>query len=130
MDRTDLDIPESTVWPASDDAPQAPVASKEALDEEATESRTGAGSMEGAAEGSVEASTIELGPGDGEAGGDAGAGGEGRASGEQIESLDPDRDDAERNAAGGGWEGANEQIENDFETEQLREREGSREGRA
>jgi hypothetical protein len=35
-------------------------------------------------------------------------------------SLDPDRDDGDRNAAGGGWEGANEVIENDFETEQLR----------
>lgn len=35
-------------------------------------------------------------------------------------SLDPDRDTAERNAAAGGWDGANEQIENDFETEQLR----------
>jgi hypothetical protein len=91
MDRTDLDIPESTVWPASDDAPQAPVASREALEEAQAES--------------------------GE------QGGEDRSSGEQIASLDPDRDDAERNAAAGGWEGANEQIENDFETEQLRERE-------
>ncbi len=35
-------------------------------------------------------------------------------------SLDPDRDTAERNAAAGGWDGANEQIENDFEAEQLR----------
>jgi hypothetical protein len=35
-------------------------------------------------------------------------------------SLDPERDDVARNAAGGGWEGANEVIENDFETEQLR----------
>lgn len=35
-------------------------------------------------------------------------------------SLDPDRDDAERNAAAGGWDGANEQIENDYEAEQLR----------
>jgi hypothetical protein len=85
MDRTDLDIPESTVWPASDEAPQAPVASPEALREEARDA----------------------------AGGDS--------SGEQIPSLDPDRDDAERNAAAGGWEGANEQIENDFETEQLRQ---------
>ncbi len=38
------------------------------------------------------------------------------------ESLDPERDDAERNAAGGGWEGANEVIENDFEAEQVRKR--------
>ena len=38
------------------------------------------------------------------------------------ETLDPDRDDADRNAAGGGWEGANEVIENDFESEQLRRR--------
>ena len=35
-------------------------------------------------------------------------------------SLDPERDSAERNAASGGWDGANEQIENDFEAEQLR----------
>jgi hypothetical protein len=94
MDRTDLDIPESTVWPASDDAPQAPVASREALEEAQAES----GEQRG----------------------------EDRSSGEQIASLDPDRDDAERNAAAGGWEGANEQIENDFETEQLREREEPR----
>lgn len=40
--------------------------------------------------------------------------------GGQPTSLDPDRDDAERNAAAGGWDGANEQIENDFEAEQLR----------
>ena len=37
MDRTDLDIPESTVWPASDEAPQAPVASQERLAEEEAE---------------------------------------------------------------------------------------------
>ena len=48
-------------------------------------------------------------------------------------SLDPDRDQAERNAAAGGWDGANEQIENDYEAEQLRrgldhEREGREEG--
>jgi hypothetical protein len=44
-------------------------------------------------------------------------------------SLDPDRDDAERNAAAGGWDGANEQIENDFEVEQLRrEQETARDG--
>ena len=91
MDRTDLDIPESTVWPASDDAPQAPVASRESLEAERAD---------------AERST-------------------GDSSGEQIASLDPDRDDAERNAAAGGWEGANEQIENDFEAEQLREREGA-----
>jgi hypothetical protein len=104
MDRTDLDIPESTVWPASDDAPQAPVASREALDDAAAEA---------AADPSGESPAIELGPGEADD----------RSSGEQIPSLDPDRDDAERNAAAGGWEGANEQIENDFETEQLRERE-------
>ena len=46
---------------------------------------------------------IELGPG-----------------GQPPVSLDPDRDTAERNAAAGGWDGANEQIENDFEVEQLR----------
>ena len=87
MDRTDLDIPESTVWPASDDAPQAPVASREGLAAAEQPARGNAGD----------------------------------SSGEQIESLDPDRDDADRNAAAGGWEGANEQIENDFEVEQLRE---------
>ena len=102
MDRTDLDIPESTVWPASDDAPQAPVASRESLNEERAGERAAGGS-----------------PG-------AGAGGDDRSSREQIASLDPDRDDAERNAAGGGWEGANEQIENDFEVEQLRQREEPR----
>ena len=108
MDRTDLDIPESTVWPAADDAPQAPVAAH----------------PEAAKPPEVDPSTaIELGPGD-----DVQLeSGEGRASGEQIASLDPDRDDAERNAASGGWEGANEQIENDFEAEQLREREGAAE---
>jgi len=37
-------------------------------------------------------------------------------------SLDPERDDVDRNAAGGGWEGANEVIESDFEVEQLRQR--------
>ena len=67
MDRNDLDIPEGTVWPATED------------------------------------DVIELGPGD-----------------EPPVSLDPDRDQAERNAAAGGWDGANEQIENDFEAEQLR----------
>ncbi len=36
------------------------------------------------------------------------------------DTLDPERDDVDRNAAGGGWEGVNEVIENDFETEQLR----------
>lgn len=41
-------------------------------------------------------------------------------TGPELRTLDPDRDDVERNAAGGGWEGANEVIENDFETEQLR----------
>ena len=50
---------------------------------------------------------IELGPGD-----------------QPPVSLDPDRDDMERNAAAGGWDGANEQIENDFEAEQLRRRAG------
>ena len=103
MHRTDLDIPESTVWPATDDAPQAPVASRQALEEASPETgETGDGAA------------IELGPGEGA---------DDRSSGEQITSLDADRDDAERNAASGGWEGANEQIENDFEAEQLRERE-------
>ena len=104
MDRTDLDIPESTVWPASDDVPQAPVASQEALRQEGE---------------AADGSTIELGPGED-------PGGEGRASGEQVPSLDPTRDDVDRNAAAGGWEGANEQIENDFEAEQLRQREEPR----
>jgi hypothetical protein len=110
MNRTNLDIPESTVWPARDDAPQAPVASDPSHDASSThdpEATPGEGSA------------IELGSGE--------AGGDDRSSGEQIPSLDPDRDDAERNAAGGGWEGANEQIENDFETEQLRERQERRE---
>ena len=72
-ERTDLDVPEGTVRPATESADE--------LDPE---------------------SAIELGPGT-----------------EQPRSLDPDRDDPERNAASGGWDGANEQIENDFETEQL-----------
>ena len=42
-------------------------------------------------------------------------------------SLDPGRDSAERNAASGGWDGANEQIENDFEAEQLRRAKAERE---
>jgi hypothetical protein len=50
---------------------------------------------------------IELGPGD-----------------QPPVSLDPHRDDMERNAAAGGWDGANEQIENDFEAEQLRREQG------
>lgn len=79
-ERTDLDIPEETVWPAtgrSDEQPEPqPTAAPQATDGPQTD--------------------------------------------EQPVSLDPDRDDAERNAAAGGWDGANEQIENDFETEQLR----------
>ena len=67
--RTDLDIPEGTVWPDSEEGAGAP----------------------------------------GPAPDDA-----------PPASLDPDRDTAERNAAAGGWDGANEQIENDFEAEQLR----------
>ena len=59
-----------------------------------------------------EETTIELGPGDQPAG----------TAAEPPRSLDPDRDQAERNAASGGWDGANEQIENDFEEEQLRRR--------
>jgi hypothetical protein len=51
------------------------------------------------------------------------------ASGEATavgpETLDPERDDVDRNAAGGGWEGVNEVIENDFETEQLRREAGT-----
>lgn len=70
-ERTDLDIPEGTVWPASDEPSEA----------------TGDDQDPGAA---------------------------------PPVSLDPDRDTAERNAASGGWDGANEQIENDFEAEQLR----------
>ena len=63
---------------------------------------------------------IELGPGDGVAHPGEGSG-PGTAQGAGfVPSLDPDRDDEERNAAAGGWEGANEQVENDFESEQLR----------
>ncbi len=87
-DRTDLDIPEGTVWPDSD----GPVAA----------------SAERPADDAAE-SPIELGPGD-----------------QPPVSLDPDRDTAERNAASGGWDGANEQIENDFEAEQLRRSAGER----
>lgn len=72
-ERTDLDIPEGTVWPDS----ERPVS-------------------------------------------------DGSPDGQPPMSLDPDRDTAERNAAAGGWDGANEQIENDFEAEQLRR---GREGR-
>jgi len=90
--RDDLDIPESTVWPAADDAPQAPVAAQPDTSDDIAASQAG----------------------------------DDRSSGEQIESLDPGRDDLERNAAAGGWEGANEQIENDFEAEQLRSREEPR----
>ena len=68
-ERTDLDIPEGTVWPDSEKADEAPRPAP------------------------VDDPPI---------------------------SLDPDRDTAERNAAAGGWDGANEQIENDFEAEQLR----------
>ena len=57
-----------------------------------------------------EETTIELGPGEQPAGDPE----------RPPRSLDPDRDQAERNAASGGWDGANEQIENDFEEEQLR----------
>jgi len=85
MERNDLDIPEGTVWPA-------------------TETREQPGEPREPAEGEV----IELGPGE-----------------EAPVSLDPDRDQAERNAAAGGWDGANEQIENDFEAEQLRRAKGS-----
>ena len=80
-ERSDLDIPEGTVWPATEQ---------------------GAAEPGGTADPEV---AIELGPGDGA---------------EAPPSLDEDRDDAERNAASGGWDGANEQIENDFEVEQLR----------
>ena len=59
-----------------------------------------------------EETTIELGPGEEPS----------ATAGEPPRSLDPDRDQAERNAASGGWDGANEQIENDFEEEQLRRR--------
>ena len=82
MNRSDLDIPEGTVWPSTDEQ------AKQAEDEAGP--------------------AIELGPGD-----------------QPPMSLDPDRDDAERNAAGGGWDGANEQVENDFEVEQLRRAQGS-----
>lgn len=37
-------------------------------------------------------------------------------------TLDPTRTDADRNAAGGSWEGAAEVVESDYETEQLRSR--------
>ena len=70
-ERTDLDIPEGTVWPATDEPDEGPIDNQ-----------------------------------------DSGAA--------PPVSLDPDRDTAERNAAAGGWDGANEQIENDFEAEQLR----------
>ena len=83
-ERTDLDIPEGTVWPAS----ERDAGSGEAAPERGTPKRD---APEGTAPG-----------------------------GEQPLSLDPDRDTAERNAASGGWDGANEQIENDFEVEQLR----------
>ena len=88
MDRSDLDIPKGTVWPATEE-PEPTVEERDP----GTDSST--------------AEVIELGPGD-----------------EQPVSLDPDRDDAERNAAAGGWDGANEQIENDFEAEQLRRAQG------
>jgi hypothetical protein len=35
-------------------------------------------------------------------------------------TLDPSRSDVDRNAAGGGWSGATEQVENDYETERSR----------
>ena len=74
MDRTDLDIPESTVWPESDAAPQAPVASPERLEEEGVDHGN---------RGSREAS-----PATGSEAADA--------SGEQSPSLDPDSDDTDR----------------------------------
>ena len=81
-ERNDLDIPEGTVWPATETRDEAEVDPETA---------------------------IELGPGT-----------------EPPSSLDPERDDAERNAASGGWDGANEQIENDFEAEQLQRAERDR----
>jgi hypothetical protein len=91
-ERSDLDIPEGTVWPATE--------ARSEKDEQVPDVADGT-------------TPIELGPGD-QAPGDQPAGAQ------PPVSLDPDRDDAERNAASGGWDGANEQIENDFETEQLR----------
>ncbi len=81
-ERTDLDVPEGTVWP---------------------ETHGSAGAADAPPEETPDEAAIELGPGD-----------------QPPISLDPDRDAAERNAASGGWDGANEQIENDFEAEQLR----------
>lgn len=87
-ERTDLDIPEGTVWPAT--------------------GRRDAGQDGGATVVADGSTPIELGPGG------------------EPPSLDPERDDAERNAAAGGWDGANEQIENDFEAEQLHRAEAAR----
>lgn len=78
--RIDLDIPEGTVWPESEEP--AGAASDDPTASEGTPYE--------------------------------------RAGERPPVSLDPDRDTAERNAAAGGWEGASEQIENDFEAEQLR----------
>jgi hypothetical protein len=69
MDRTDLDIPESTVWPDSDSAPQAPVASEERLEEEGIDT--------GSPESTVGADAAD-------------------SSGEQSPSLDLDDDNAGR----------------------------------
>ena len=100
-ERTDLDIPEGTVWPA-------------------TEQRGEGDSAPDVADGTT---PIELGPGDQPAA-DQATGDPPGGTAPPV-SLDPDRDDAERNAASGGWDGANEQIENDFEAEQLRRRQDS-----
>jgi hypothetical protein len=94
MERSDLDIPEGTVWPSTEKP------------DDAGDDGDDAAEPRDAAESVDLGEAIELGPGE-----------------QPPLSLDPERDQAERNAASGGWFGANEQIENDFEREQLRRRE-------
>lgn len=93
-ERTDLDIPEDAVPPSTDRSADRP-------DAQLPDARPSGVEPSG-----VQPPDVQPPAGQPPAG--------------QPTSLDPDRDDAERNAAAGGWDGANEQIENDFEAEQLR----------
>lgn len=60
MDRTDLDIPESTVWPESEAAPQAPVASRERLAEEAAAGSPAAGAQDRADSSGEQSPSLDL----------------------------------------------------------------------
>lgn len=106
MDRSDQHVPAGRMRPADDQ----PATDRPATDRPATDRPDSA---------EAPPPVIALGPGDDE----PAAGPVPAADPQQPTSLDPERDDVDRNAAGGGWGGATEQVENDFETEQLRRRE-------